>query len=379
MGLDKLRLITAGHPKRSFFDALNADFRQPEPERKYVYGFQYRDRQQIEAINAQDEVRISTKPGVEPSVYIQLNFRVPGAKQPPQTVIELNPNRFENGHRGLCYLLEEIFFLKDALKISRLDLNADVEEISVQYFRDALRYPKKRKAGDIGEWRRRGTETLYVGRSPVRLRVYDKIQELMHHHVDVSSFPAVLTRIEWELRHGRWNSLPHTGGTKIAYFGDLPNLLRFQPFAKTEFLDVPAYDFENQPRESVNRLLFKTLAEKQGAHAAARILNKSRNFSRDFRDLLINKEDLVTKLQDSYLETTRLFFNNQGADVRFLYKAKFLPTKPHEIERYDYEIEDEDRIPREFLQPNDKALWNAVRRLGKQANIPGVRVIDRKE
>ena len=47
------------------------------------------------------------------------------------------------------------------------------------------------------------------------LRIYDKIQELKSHDVELPSGPAVLTRIEWELRRGRWNSLPHRVGTEI--------------------------------------------------------------------------------------------------------------------------------------------------------------------
>jgi hypothetical protein len=179
---------------------LNADYRLPADERKYVYRFQFRDREEIPVISPKDQLRIQTRAGVEPFVFLELNFFAPGGKLPPQTVVELNPNKFEDGFAGVSRLLDSMFWLKDAVKVTRLDLNSDVERATVQYFRDALRYPRKRKSGDIGEWRKRGTETVYLGRSPSLLRIYDKRQEQKYHRADVSALPAVLTRLEWETR-----------------------------------------------------------------------------------------------------------------------------------------------------------------------------------
>jgi hypothetical protein len=377
MGIDKLRMMTSAPPKKSFFDELNADLRRSVEERIYTCSFQYRDSEQIEALTPRSQVRIKTRPNIEPYFFLELNYHAPGGKLEPQTVIELNPNKFQMGFHGVSELLDRIVFLKDGLKITRVDLNAEIEEVPVQYFRDAVRYPQKRKAGDIGEWRKRAIETLYIGRSPSRIRIYDKIQELKYNGVDVSAFPAVLTRIEWETRQGRWNRLPHSNGAEVTYFSDLPNLLRFQPFAKMQFLEaVPAYDFENDTQDSIRRLVFHTLAAKQGAHAAAAILNKNRNFSRDYRDLLLLNEEIRNQLQASYLDTTRRFFNDQGADVRYIYGASLVVPEPHSVERFDFKIVDESRIPREFLKPNEKALFNRVTQLGWDAQIPGVLVID---
>src|SRR5262249_24506723 len=147
------------------------------------------------------------------------------------------------------------------------------------------------------------------------------VQELKCQGVDVSRLPSVLTRIEWELRHGRWNNLPHTNGAEVTCFSDLPNLLKFHPSANLQLLEVPAYDFENDTQNSINRLLFHALSSKQGAQSAVAILNKKRNFVRDYLDLLVNNEALLKKIDESYLDTTRRFFDNQGADVRFLYGA----------------------------------------------------------
>jgi hypothetical protein len=330
MGLDKLRVMTEGKPKREFFDMMNADFHLPVDERKNVYRFQFRDREEIEALSPANQVRIHTRPSTEPAFFIELNYCAPGGKLPPQTIVECNPNKFENGFCGVCQLLDSIFWLKDALKITRLDFNADIETVSVQYFRDALRYPRKRKSGDIGEWRKRGTETLYVGRSPSLLRVYDKRQEQQHHRIDVSSFPATLTRLEWEMRQGRWNKLPHDDGKDVTRFGDLPNLLAFQPFSKLELLEAPAYDFEQSTPDALQSFFFDALAKKQGAHAAVRILNRKRNFRRDYGEQVVNNEELRNRIEESYLATTRLFFDNKGADVSFLY-AHRSETQPDEI------------------------------------------------
>src|SRR5262249_12200272 len=136
MGLDRLRVMTEAKPKRDFFDLLNADFRLPVDERNYVYHFQYRDNEEIQALSPAHQVRIHTKANVEPPVFVELNYLPPGGKLPPQTIVEFNPNKFEEGFYGVCRSLDSIFWLKDALKVTRLDLNADVEKVSVQYFRD---------------------------------------------------------------------------------------------------------------------------------------------------------------------------------------------------------------------------------------------------
>jgi hypothetical protein len=318
MGIDKLRLISGSEPKRSFFDSLNADFRLSDGHlREFVYNFKYRDRATIEAIEPSNEVSIHTKPGVEPSLFVQLNYQAPGGKLPPQTVVECNPNKFHNGFSGVDRLLDSIFWLKDSLKITRLDLNADVAGVSVQYFRDALRYPKKRKSGDIGEWRKRGTETVYVGRSPSLLRIYDKRAEQKYRGADLRGFPEVLTRLEWETRQGRWNKLPHV--KDVVHFGDLSNLLEFEPFARIELFEVPAYDFEQNPREAVRQFTFDALTRKQGAQSAVSILNKGRHFRRDYGGCLINRRDVCEQIERSYRQTTQLFFENKGADVSFIY------------------------------------------------------------
>jgi hypothetical protein len=113
--------------------------------------------------------------------------------------------------------------------------------------------------------------------------------------------------------------LPHDG-QDVTHFGDLPNLLRFRPFSKLELFESPAYDFEQDTRESLRQFTFDALAKKQGAHAAVSILNKnSRHFARDFREHLVDKAEVRERIEASYLTTTQLFFANKGADVRFLY------------------------------------------------------------
>src|SRR5262249_44195904 len=137
-----------------------------------------------------------------------------------------------------------------------------------------------------------------------------------------SAFPPVLTRIEWETRQGRWNKLPHEDGKDVTYFGDLHNLLEFQPFAKLELFEAPAYDFERNTHDAVQKFLFEALAKKQGAHAAVSILNRKRNFRRDYGEHLVNNDELRNSIEKSYLDTTQRFFENKGADVRFLYTSR---------------------------------------------------------
>ena len=96
--------------------------------------------------------------------------------------------------------------------------------------RKSADYAKER---DREEWKCRGVQTLYVGRSPSRLRIYEKIQELKYRCVDVTGFPDVLTRLEWELRNNR---------CPIEHFSDLPRLLPdCHPFAAIQLKEASEY------------------------------------------------------------------------------------------------------------------------------------------
>jgi hypothetical protein len=202
------------------------------------------------------------------------------------------------------------------LRLSRIDLNAEVDGISVDYFRRSLRIPGKRKSGEVANadlWTNRGVETFYVGRSPSRLRVYDKCQELKYRGVNVEAFPRTLTRIEWEYRHDH---------CPVKMFSDLPLLRECEAFRGLQLLECPEYyDFRAEPRGSLRRYTYNRLTSEYGAQDGARIFNHDRHFWRSFKPFMVDNEELKQRIQDSYTYTTNLFFENRGADVRFVYGA----------------------------------------------------------
>src|SRR6185369_2066109 len=93
--------------------------------------------------------------GIKPFFRVENQFVPPGGKLPPLTTLETNLNRFPSGYRGLSTLVEIVFGEQfPELKISRLDCNADVEDVSVEYVRNSLRIPGKRSTADVGRMQR---------------------------------------------------------------------------------------------------------------------------------------------------------------------------------------------------------------------------------
>ena len=190
-----------------------------------------------------------------------------------------------------------------------MDLNAEIEGVPVSYFKEAVRLPLKRKTETISN---RGVETFYWGRNPVRMRVYDKREELWKvHHADVSPLPAVLTRLEWEFHNRR---------CPIKTFSELPTLMNLRPFDDLQLLETSvAFDFRTDPVGATKLFTFQKLSEEFGRHDAIRILNANRNFIRDYKKHLVAGADVKERLQNSYLESTQRFFNNQRSDVQSIY------------------------------------------------------------
>ena len=250
-----------------------------------------------------------------PAFYFQMNFAIPGGMG-FTNILELNPNKMAAGIDDFKNLVTAIFgeYLGD-LRISRVDLNADIE-IPVDYLYRSLRIPGKRKGktfyGNDGPGRQthsnRGVTGFYIGCSPSQLRVYDKRLELKERRKDVSGLPPILTRAEWEFRNKR---------CPIRYLAELPQLLEIHPFDLIEVIPyLGAYDFHNDCLASVKRFTLDRLAEEYGIQDAARILNRDRNFRRDYRDLMswINASTIKDRLHDSYLRGTRRFFNGLPGD-----------------------------------------------------------------
>ena len=313
MGIDKLRLISESPVSQSFCELATEDLKHPQSEsRLKVFPCQ-------EAIERHSSCRISTKrKRYYPPFFLNMNFAAFKGSEFKQ-ILELNPNKLENGLEDLNQLIAFIFGPGcPDLKISRIDLNGDVQA-PIDYFFRSVRVPLKRKATKYRESDSQsirihgnaGITGFQLGASPSILRVYDKVQEQRKLGEDVSNLPEILTRFEWELRHGK---------CPVRYLSELPELLDYEPFEKIELLDTPEfYDFDNDFRAAKNQLIYNKLIEEYGAHEAARILNKGRHFKRDYRPALLENDQLKKEIQDSYLLGVERFFNNQGADVRYLY------------------------------------------------------------
>lgn len=331
--MDKLRGVTARRPGLVWFDQINADYRKSLDERRFNYSFRFKDRVEVDSIGFSSQVRIWTKPGVFPQYMLELNFIPPGAvpkhsspndltmnegtvNQYPLTVFETNPNNYEGGWAELEDLVEMIFTLENVpdLKVTRLDLNAEAEA-SVHYFRDSLQLPLKRTNNSEvrgQEWKRSDVETFYLGKAPARLRVYDKIQEMIFRGEDVSQLPKTLTRLEWELRGVR---------CPIEKFVDIPKLLpSCHPFAAIQLRDIPDYyDFKRDPRRSVNLLTYRTLAEREGGQQARKYLNSGRNFNRDYRPFLVDNNELKHTIEKSFHFGNQRLLSGKGASIKHLY------------------------------------------------------------
>jgi hypothetical protein len=319
MGLDKLRGVTPRRPGSTWFDMINADYRRLPEERHFNYNFKFRDQKEVDSIGITAEARISTKKGIVPQYMVELNFLTPGGTQPPLTVFETNPNNYPRGWPQVERTVTEIFGDTEEIKNTRLDLNAEAVDVSVHYFRDSLRVPLKRasaaisKSAEGGElWARKDVETIYIGKSPARLRVYDKIQEMKFQGKETGFMPKILTRLEWELRGVR---------CPIEKFSDIPKLLQdCRPFAAIQLQEVPAYyDYKIDPIPSMRRRLYHALVEDMGLHDTVRIMNHERHFSRDFRGIVFQNEELKQKIERSYFESNQRLLDGKPAHVEAIY------------------------------------------------------------
>lgn len=341
MAIDRIAMMTVEKPSLEWFHYMNAELAKPQDERHFLFVFTRQEA--TDTIDHESSVAVCTKPGISPFVRVEINFKVGGSKEPPSTRVETNPNNFESGYRGLCLLVEATFgYEPPDLRVTRLDLNADIEDVTVEYFRSTLRMPRKRKSGDVGDWRSRGVETFYIGKSPARLRTYDKVQEQKYRNADVSTLPAILTRIEWEL-HGvsilkcagfpAWYGThrpaalaPQIGfdkaKTQAFFFSELPMLEECRPFQQLEFIEgKPYYDFrtDSAVMESVRGLAYEALVARLGAHDAVRVLNSQRNFARDYKPLLLNNGKLRERIEEAYTSSIVRFFDNKGTSVHHIY------------------------------------------------------------
>lgn len=313
MGIDKLRLVAEHPPVDGFWDEINRQLNLPRDHRSLNIGFLGTTEIPLSQ-TCLTQITIKTRPGVAPAFYLKLNQSVPDGRI--VNIFECNPNKLAEGMRTLDTLMKTIFGGKSRLKVSRIDLNADVSGLSVDFFQRALRIPRKRKATEFRNsdaavqlHSNRGMTGFYLGKSPSRLRVYDKREEMKELKEDVTRIPSIFTRIEWELRHNR---------CPIRYLSEIHSLLNARPFEPIQILRTEEiYDFHNDSRASVRNFTFNKLAQEFGVHDASRILNASnRNFIRDFKSQFVDTSEIHRQLQKSYFESTKRFFENQPQDLR---------------------------------------------------------------
>jgi hypothetical protein len=82
------------------------------------------------------------------------------------------------------------------------------------------------------------------------------------------------------------------------------------------------YDFHNEAEDPLKRFLFNKLSAGQGMQEAVRIPNHSRNFKQDYQSVACDRMEIKEKLNKSYLDGVRRFFNNEGADVRYRHATR---------------------------------------------------------
>jgi hypothetical protein len=198
----------------------------------------------------------------------------------------------DTGAMTLAEMTEDIqrVFKVDArnLSIMRLDLAVDIEGIGVSWFAEHTRVQYKRWLANLGvidtaEMGNREIQTLYYGKRPNVIRIYNKIEEFrtqfrrMLRHVPAGVTPPtfeerfgvpesgyVLTRVERQMGGGKIPSALET-------VGDLRNCDVFNPFDGLEFISdgrrepIPS---EYKFMEYLAGMQLRHLAETQGMHAA---------------------------------------------------------------------------------------------------------------
>lgn len=143
------------------------------------------------------------------------------------------------------------------LQVTRVDLTADVRGVPVLWFQQRMRAKYKQFASELGEFivepveyaqmGKRGVETLYYGKRPNCLRVYDKVAERFDHFrkhtrgMDEApdfeesygyGLSELLTRVERQIGGGR---VPAQLSTMAKLLAAAPE---FNPFDKVEFLQA---------------------------------------------------------------------------------------------------------------------------------------------
>lgn len=207
---------------------------------------------------------------------------------------------FDVGEMKLSHILNEITQIFDGdpreLEVMRVDLAVDLRDRSVQWFRETVRVAHKRwraaVTGDAfrSEMGNGDIQTLYFGKRPNLIRIYDKLAEYRHAYktlvrnlgkgVEHPSFESLygavanerlLTRVERQIG-GR---IP----IQIATLGDLIDCgTEFKPFSKLKILDHAA----QPPKESntsfetyCTGMYLRRMAEEDGMQALGTFISRN--------------------------------------------------------------------------------------------------------
>jgi hypothetical protein len=198
----------------------------------------------------------------------------------------------DTGAMTLAEMREDIqrVFLVDPGKLSimRLDLAVDVQGIGLPWFSEHTRVQYKRwlaKLGviDVVEMGNREIQTLYFGKRPNVIRIYNKLEEYRGQYqrmlrrtppgiaaptfeecFHIPEFGHILTRIERQMGGGR---IPIV----LATVDDLPNCADFNPFDGLEFISGGRAEPNPNDHSFMDYLAgmqLRHLAETEGMQAA---------------------------------------------------------------------------------------------------------------
>lgn len=243
----------------------------------------------------------------------------------------------EAGDKSYRKMAQEITGIFDVepgqLELMRVDLAADIEGVPVSWFQQNARARFKRWTAQIGtleasveysEMGRCGVETIYFGKRPNVIRIYDKVAERQHRYgqmvarlkrrdaIQIPSFEDVfghastgitLTRVERQIAGGR---IPERFGT----FRKLSGIGEFDPFTNLIYVGVGKPEpnpNDYELTEFLAGMQVRTMVERDGIHRFLQFANKhsKRNGAR-----------IVKRYQD-FLPQDGCFISPRGLQERY--------------------------------------------------------------
>lgn len=255
----------------------------------------------------------------------------------------------ETGKKGIREIEGTIDAIADcnplSCRVGRVDLAADVSDVSLSWFREHayVQYKQficahaKVEEFEFSELGKKTYQTLYFGKRPSCIRIYDKIAERISHYklwkrremrsakkegVDPPEFPTVQEWLSYELpqtkAHFQTDLIPGTSPAEQLRFpvitrvenqlgGRVPetistlrqvrnNVLAFNPFARMKIISgqlIPPGPFDRDPDDRYRFTVpqwcfFMYVREHWGSEGAAQmrsILNRDRNGKKYLRQM----------------------------------------------------------------------------------------------